>query len=166
MGLLAVSSYTIVLAVHLLAVLLAFGPTFAYPFMQGTAQRDQPRSIPYAVRVINRIDRTFVLPGTLIALAAGIYLVATGPWSFGAPWISAAFVIVIALLVMQLAIFLPTERRMIELAERDIAAAGSGEVTFGAEYESAAKRLAVFGGIASLLVVVAVVLMATKPGGA
>ena len=166
MPVLAVSSYDLVLAVHLLAVLLAFGPTFAYPFMQGLAQREDPRAVPYAMRVINRIDKTFVLPGMLIVLAAGIYLVARGPWSFGAPWVSAAFVIVIVLLALEVAIFLPTERRLIELSERDLAAAGGGEVVFGPDYEAAAKRFAVFGGMASLLVVVAVILMVLKPGGA
>ena len=63
-------------------------------------------------------------------------------------------------------VLLPGERRMLELAERDIASAGSGEVLFGAEYEAVARRLAVCGGIASLLVLVALFLMATKPGGA
>lgn len=162
----AASAYSLVLAVHLVAVLLAFGPIFAYPFMQGLAQREFPRSVPFVARVMNRIDRAFVLPGTVVVLAAGIYLVATGPWTFGAPWVSAAFVIVLVLLVLQLAIFLPTERRMIELAEREIAAAGAGEVTLGPQYEAAARRLSVFGGVASLLVLIAVVLMATKPGGA
>lgn len=166
MTILAVTTYDVALTLHLIAVVLAFGPTYAYPFMVGLAQRQEPRSIPYAARVMNRIDRTFVMPGTVVVLAAGIYLVATGPWTFGAPWVSAAFVIVAALLVLQLAVLMPAERRMIELAERDIAAAGSGEVSFGADYDAVARRLAVFGGIAGLLVLVAIVLMATKPGGA
>lgn len=163
---LAVTAYGLVLAVHLIAVVLAFGPTFAYPFMQGMAQREDPRSVPYAVRVINRLDKTFVLPGMIVVLAAGIYLVATGPWTFAAPWVSAAFVIVAVLLVLELAVFLPSEPRLIELAQRDIAAAGEGDVSFSADYEAVAKRFAIFGGIASLLVVIAIVLMATKPGGA
>ena len=166
MPILAFDLYGLVLAVHLIAVVLAFGPTFAYPFMQALAQRSDPRSIPFAGRVMNRIDKAFVLPGMVVVLAAGIYLVVAGPWTFSAPWISAAFLIVGVLLVLELAVFLPGERKMIELAERDIASAGSGDVAFGADFDAVARRLAVFGGIAGLLVLIAVFLMATKPGGA
>lgn len=157
--------YELVLAVHLIAVVLAFGPTFAYPFLQARAESAEPRSVPYFVRVINRIDRTFVVPGMVVVLAAGIYLVIEGPWTFAAPWISAAFLIVGILLLLELLVLMPAERKMIELGERDVAAAGDGEVELSQEYQSTSRRFAVVGGIASLLVLVAVFLMATKPGG-
>jgi hypothetical protein len=55
--------------------------------------------------------------------------------------------------------FSPTERRLIELAERDVAAATGGEVTVSAEHEALSKRLAIVGTSFSLLVLVTIFIM-------
>jgi uncharacterized membrane protein len=166
MPILAIHLYDVVLTVHVVAVVLAFGPTFAYPFMQGLAERSEPRSIPYYARVMRRIDRTFVVPGMLVILAAGLYLVIRGPWTFSAPWVSAGFLIIGILLVLELAVLWPGEAKLIALSERDIAAAGDGEIELSDEYRGVARRFAMAGGFASLLVVIAIALMVLKPGGA
>jgi len=158
----AVGLYEVVVAVHVLAVVLAFGPTFAYPFMQVAAEKREPASIPYFWRVQTRIDRVFVVPGAVVVLLAGLYLVATGPWTLAEPWVGSGLLIVGLLLVVVLAVLTPGERRAAELAERDLGA--GGESALSDEYWAVSRRVAMVGGFASLLVVVGVVVMVLKPG--
>jgi hypothetical protein len=60
--------------------------------------------------------------------------------------------------------FVPEDRRLQALAERDIAASGDGEIVLSAEYQRRGRREGMVGGLAGLLVVVAIYLMVTKPG--
>jgi len=57
-------------------------------------------------------------------------------------------------------VFTPLEKRLAQLAERDAQAGGARS----AEYEQQAKKLAMFGSLAGLLIIVAVFLMTVKPG--
>ena len=50
----AASAYEIVLAVHVMAIVVAFGLTFAYPIMFAVGARSDPRSLP----TLHRIDKT------------------------------------------------------------------------------------------------------------
>lgn len=158
----ALGLYEIVAAVHVLAAVLAFGPTFAYPIMQVAAEKSEPASIPYFWRVQTRIDRVFVVPGAVVVLLAGVYLVATGPWTLAEPWVGSGLLIVGVLLVLVLAVLGPAERRAAELAERDLGA--DGDASLSDEYWAISRRVAMVGGFASLLVVIAIVLMVLKPG--
>ncbi|MBA2764863.1 MAG: DUF2269 family protein [Thermoleophilaceae bacterium] len=155
--------YEALLVVHILAVIITFGVTFTYPVWEVAARRDGARSIPYYLRVNRMLDRRVTSPGVGVVLLAGIGLVLVGGFSFGDPWISAALLIVIVLGGLAGAFFIPNATKLIELAERDIAAAGSGEVTLSEEFERGAKLRARVGGFAGLLVVVALVLMVVKP---
>lgn len=148
--------------VHVLAVVIGLGATFAYPFMQVAVRRSGPAAAPALWRVQDRIDRVLVLPGLVVVLVAGILLVAQGRGSWSAPFVSAGFLIVGVLLALVLFVLNPGERRAAELAERDLGG-GGGELS--EEYWALSKRLAMTGGVASLLVVAAVVMMVLKPGG-
>ena len=53
----AASLYEIVLAVHIMAVVVGFGVTFAYPIMFSVAARHDPRSLPLMHRVEYTIER-------------------------------------------------------------------------------------------------------------
>ncbi len=96
-------------------------------------------------------------------LAAGIYLAAAGNFGFGDTFVSIGIVIIVVLLGLGHAFFMPTELRAAEAAERDIEAAGDGEIVLGAEYETLAKRLMVVGIASNLLVLVAIFVMVMKP---
>src|SRR6185436_8144818 len=69
-----ITAYGVGLFIHVLAVVLAFGPTFGYGFFVATAERDDPRSVPTVLRAIQKVDRYLVQPGLLVVLVAGIYL--------------------------------------------------------------------------------------------
>jgi uncharacterized membrane protein len=159
---LAVQTYDVVEFVHVAAVVLAFGPTFGYAFFQTIAERSHPRSVPYVMRVFTRIDRTLVTPGMLVVLAAGIYLTADR-WEFSDLFVVVGLVAIIALLAFAHGFFIRTEGALAELAERDIAASGSGEVTFSDEYWKLSKRVAIIGALAGLIVMVTIFFMVVKP---
>jgi uncharacterized membrane protein len=161
---LAVQFYDAVVAVHVLAVVAAFGVSFAYPVMVSSAVRAHPRSLPYLHEVQSRLGRFLIAPGVVVILIAGEYLAAEGPYSHDLTWVNAGQVIAVLLLIMGFAVFAPLERKLSTLAKRDVAAAGpSGEVVLGADYLSTLTKVKIAGITSSLLVVTAITLMVTKP---
>ena len=78
----AASLYEVVLAIHIMAVVVTFGVTFAYPIMFAVAARHDPRSLPLLHRIEYTIERMLVNPGLLLVLLAGVYLASKGhDWS-------------------------------------------------------------------------------------
>jgi uncharacterized membrane protein len=163
MTLASIEFYDVVLFLHAAAVLLAFGPTFGYAFFQGFAERFFPRSIPNVMRTFGTVDRFLVIPGMLVILAAGVYLVLEGPWDWEDTFVSVGLMGIIVLLVLQFAVLGRIERTLAELAERDIAASGSGNVELSDEYWAASKRSAIWGSLAGVLVLVILFFMVVKP---
>jgi uncharacterized membrane protein len=159
-----ITFYLVVKFVHIAAVVFAFGPTFGYAFFQTVAERTNPRSLPSVVRAMQKVDRFLVTPGMVLILAAGIYLVAKSPaFDLGTLFVSVGMVAILVLFGMQHALFARWERRLIDLAERDIAAAGQGEVALSDDYWAVSKQTAIGGSLAGLIVLVTIFFMAVKP---
>jgi hypothetical protein len=154
--------YDVVLFVHVAAVVVAFGATFAYPFFQAVVERIAPRGVPAMFRAMHTASRYLVTPGLLVVLAAGIYLT-IDRWEFGELFVTVGLTIILVLLVLGVAFFDRQEARLIELSERDVAAAGPGDVTLSDEYRQVSKRFARVGALASLLVLLALFFMTVKP---
>jgi uncharacterized membrane protein len=159
----SIEFYDVVLFLHAAAVLLAFGPTFGYAFFQGFAERFFPRSIPNVMRTFGTVDRFLVIPGMLVILATGVYLVLEGPWDWEDTFVNVGLTGIIVLLVLQFAVLGRIERRLAELAERDIAASGSGDVELSDEYWAASKRSAIWGSLAGVVILVILFFMVVKP---
>lgn len=160
----AILFYDVVLWVHVTAIVLAFGVTFSYPITVPFLAGRHPRAMPAVHAAQDRVGRFLITPAATLALVAGIYL-ATDRDLWDRPWVTIPFLILVALLGLGGAFFAPHERRAAALAERDVAAAGDGEVVWSDEYLTVSKRIALVGTLASLLVLVALFLMITKPGG-
>jgi Predicted integral membrane protein (DUF2269) len=162
-GLLAASLYEVVLAVHIMAVVVAFGVTFAYPIMFAVAARHDPRGLPLLHRIEYTIERFLINPGLLLVLLAGVYLASKGHfWSdFFVQWGLAAVIVIGALVG---AVMIPTAKRAEQLATRDLAAAADGEVALSEEYRALVRRLSAVGSLLSLLVLVTILLMALHVG--
>jgi hypothetical protein len=58
----------------------------------------------------------------------------------------------------------PREKRLIEVAEQDVAAAGEGPVTFGTEHDALVRVIGGVGALMDLLVVITIYFMATHTG--
>jgi len=158
----AVSFYDIVLAVHIMAVVVAFGATFAYPIIFAVGARTDPRSLPILHKISYTVERLLVNPGLLLVLIAGVYLASKGHhWSeFFVQWGLAVVVVIGAVVGV---VLIPASKRAQELAERDIAASGEGAIEMSAEYQAVVRRLSSVGTLLSVLVLVTILFMAIKP---
>jgi hypothetical protein len=154
--------YDYVLALHIAAVVVAFGVTFAYPIVFTVGARLDARHMGWFHRLQEQIGKRLIQPGLAVVLVAGIYLASDAHvWSqFYVGWGMAAAIVLGALGGM---FFAPRERRLAELADQDIAAAGEGPVTFSTEYQRINGQVARVGGLVSLLVLVTIVIMTVKP---
>ncbi len=161
---LAIRFYDVVLAVHVLAVVIAFGVTFAYPVLMSYVRAKQPHAMAAFHTAQDEIGKKVITPGMVVVLIAGIYL-ASDADLWDRSWVSGPMLILIVLFGLGGAFFSPQERKLADLAQRDIAAAAGAKVEFSAEYEALYSRVRTVGLVAAGLVVLAVFLMVAKPGG-
>jgi Predicted integral membrane protein (DUF2269) len=154
------ADYKIALFLHILAVVLAFGPTFGYGIFFSVAPQ-HPRAVPAILSGIQRCDRYLVNPGMIVLLLAGIYLLIAGDdaWSSGDAFVTLGFLAIIVLFGLQHAFFRPQTAKALELAERDLKA---GE-EFSPEFEEISQRLSQVGMFAGIIVVVTIFFMTYKP---
>ena len=162
---LAVTAYELSLFVHITAALVGFGATFAESVTFPVAMKLDRRHLPYVHRLQLTINERFVNPALLVVLATGIYQTANGLyWGLGDFWISASMLIVIVIGGLNGAYFIPEDRRLGAMVQREIDAAGGGEVRLSEEYERRVRREGIAGAVTGVLVIVAIFLMVTKPG--
>jgi uncharacterized membrane protein len=151
--------YKIALFLHILAVVLAFGPTFGYGIFIAAAEGSAPRSVPTVLRGVQMVDRYLVQPGLIVLLLAGIYLLADGPWEMSDAFIGIGFLAIIVLFGLSHGFFRPQTAKAVELVERDLKVGD----TLSDEYGAVSKRLGNVGKLAGLIVVVTIFFMAYKP---
>jgi uncharacterized membrane protein len=160
----AIYFYDVILALHIAAIVVAFGVTFAYPIIGIYVTRSEPRFLPVLHTVQERVGRQLIAPAGGIALLAGFYLAGDRDY-MGKIWVIVPLVILIGLLALGGAFFGPSEKRAAELSRRDVDAAGAGAVTLSPEYTALAGRIARVGLTANVLILVAIFFMSAKPGG-
>jgi uncharacterized membrane protein len=154
------ADYKIALFLHVLAVVLAFGPTFGYALFFSVAPT-YPRATPAILTGVQKCDKYQVNPGMVELLAAGIYLLVASDsaWETSDAFVSAGFLAIIVLFALQHAFFQPQVRRAKEMAERDLKAGD----TLSDEFEAVGQRIGQVGGLAGIIVVVAIFFMTYKP---
>lgn len=161
----AITGYNVSISIHVAAVVVGFGATYAEAIAFPVAQKLDPRHLPYVHQLGLAINRYMATPALVVIIITGFYQVSEGNWSMGDAWISATLAIAIVLGGLTGAYFVPTDRKLKELAERDIAAAGpGGQVTLSDEYQAKARTIGMVGALAGLLILVAIFLMVTKVG--
>lgn len=153
-----ITGYSVGLFIHILAVVLALGPTFGYGFIFSVAPQ-YPKATPALLAGVQRIDRYLVNPGMIVLLIAGIYLMSKGNWDASESFISLGIAAIIVLFGLQHGFFQPQARKAKALAERDLQAGD----TLSPEFDAISKRLGQVGSLAGLIVVVAVFFMVVKP---
>jgi len=161
-----VDGYNVSLFIHITAVMVGFGSTFALAVTTPLALKLDPRHLPYVHNLELTLNRFFASPALLFVIATGLIQASDDkyPWDFGQFWLSATFAIVIIIGGIMGMVFMPGSKKGLALSQRDIAASGTGEVQLSEEYTKATRLGAIFGPITGLLLVAAVFLMVTKPG--
>ena len=154
------SGYKIALFFHVLAVVVALGPTFGYGVFFSVLPKF-PGSAPALIEGMRRIDRYMVNPGLIILLVAGIFLMADSSsiWDGGNFFIVWGFIAVIALFGVQHGFFGPRMAQLQEFADRDLQAGD----TFSDEFNTSSKLIAQVGAATGILIVLTVFFMVYKP---
>jgi uncharacterized membrane protein len=160
--LVAITGYEIGLFLHVTAAVVAFGPTFGYAFFQALTERHYPRGVPTMWRATEATSTYLVGPAALVVLLAGLYLTIDA-WEFSDPFVGVGILAILVLMGLAGGFFTPQGRKAMELAERDIAASGTGEVQFSDEYWAVSKRIAQVGTFAGIIIVLTIFFMTVKP---
>jgi hypothetical protein len=160
---LAVTTYGVVLALHIMAVLLAYGLPLAYPLMLPWLRRRHPRAMPGVHEVQHRLNIVLTGPGTVLVLAFGLYL-ASRRHAFDELWVQVPLGIIVLIGVIGAWVVRASER-MAALSAADVAAApAQGAVAWSAAYESLYARYVRVELFLGAIVLIAVFFMAAKPG--
>ena len=156
------AAYDWVLALHIIAVVIAFGWTFTLPLVYVVAGKVDPRSLPVLHRIEYMTSRMIANPALVVIIAAGIFLASDGHhWKeFFVQWGLGVAIVIGGLLG---AVLIPTAKRAEEAARLDLEGYGGGAFEPGADYAAAIRRLNIVGSAASLLVLVTIAIMAVKP---
>jgi len=155
-----VQFYDVVLFFHILAVVIGFGPTFAYAAYLTMATREGGQAIPVIGRTIVMWDRTANTIAMIVILLSGIYLASDGPYGMGSFFISWGFVAIILLLGLTHAYFIPRTKESVELAERDLA---NPDGRLSDEFNGLSSQIAKVGTAAGIVIILTVYVMTAKP---
>jgi hypothetical protein len=154
----------ILLIVHVFSAILAFGPTFAFPFI-AMAARNEPMHANFAIRTIAKVSHVIVLPVAVSMLVSGLLMV----WQlhinlFATPWLLTALAVYLVAMGLATGVMLPTEKKLIAMTDF----LRTGQPPEGgpplAQITAAGKRMQITGMVLSLLILTMVVLMIWKPG--
>ena len=161
---LAVTSYLVVQAAHIMAVVAAYGLPMAYPMLLPYLRRNHPRSMPGVHDVQHRLNIRLTGPGTVLILAAGVYM-ASKHHLWGETWVAVPVAIIAVIAVVGGAVIVPASRHMATLSRADVdaAPAGSEAISWSAEYDRVYGRYMAAEVFLAVLVLVAIFFMAAKP---
>jgi hypothetical protein len=162
---LAVTSYLVVQAAHIMAVVAAYGLPMAYPMLLPYLRRKHPRSMPGVHDVQYRLNIRLTGPGTVLILAAGIYM-ASKHHLWGETWVAVPVAIIAVIALVGGAVIVPATRRMATLSRQDVEAAvggGGATIPWSTEYNRVYGRYMAAEVFLGMLVLVAVFFMTAKP---
>jgi uncharacterized membrane protein len=141
-------AYNVVLALHIIAVVVAFAPAVAHPLTIARVKRRGADGVPGAADVMVQNARAVYFPALVAIAPLGIVMVllSDDAWQFDQAWIIASLLVWVAICGVVSAMIMPAERAL---------AAGDA---------AAEKRVALGGQAATILFVVMLWLMIWKPG--
>jgi hypothetical protein len=162
---LAVWSWTAFwLALHILFVIVAFGPIFTFPPIAAMARKDPAHAVAYA-KVIHFVERRMTVPlavGVPILGTALIYTLHFDLWK--SEWLVISIVLYIAAFSFALFVQIPNSGRMVDL----LSAMPPGPPPPGAtpppEVQALGKKLQFGGMYLSASILVILLLMVWRPG--
>lgn len=161
------SWFTFYLIVHILGVIIAFGPDFAFPFMAALVEK-HPQAALYASEAMDLITRRLTLPLAVVIPLAGTGLIYTAHVDlWHSEWLLISIVLYIAAFFFALLVQLRNGARMVHLL-RSMPPGPPPEGATGPPPEIAAlaKKLQLGGMYLGLSIVVIAILMIWQPGGA
>ncbi len=157
----AVFFWQIVLAVHVVFVVAAFGLLLSYPLITIAAERIDRRSLPVILRVRMLLGRSLVNPGLLLVVISGVYLASQQhQWGDFYVWWGIAAALVIG--GLEGALVIRQSATLAELAERDVSLFGSADGSWSSDYVTARARADQVNALLAVIVVVTTFLMVVQ----
>lgn len=155
-------SYKLLLTLHVVAVVVGIGATFAFPFIQGFGERKGVAATRFAMELSERIEKYLVIPLAVLLFVFGLGLIfddKTGYSSDMPVWLTVA--ITLFLLSFATAVFV--QSRFHKQALAALAGVADGP-DLPAAYVPVGKKIQMVGGTLALATIVITVLMVWKPG--
>jgi uncharacterized membrane protein len=145
---------------HVFGAIIFLGNAIVSAMWMANARRTgNPEVLYFASRTVARADRIFTLPGMALILVPGVLTV--GPFGGfpGAAWAELGMGLFIITGVIWGVFLIRLQRSMVELSRQAVVQ----KVALEERYYDVLKRWMIFGGIATLLPVIALFLMVLKP---
>lgn len=160
----AVAFYDVITWVHIVAVVIGFGPTFAYALFAGVAAKQGLRASLAVEQGILKWNMNGTTYGLVVIFLTGVYMAADGPWEFSDFFVSWGFVAVLALFGVVHGYFLPRERRLIAgLEEEADAAGGDTKVRRSARLVTLDREIGRMGIVSGVFIILTIYVMTAKP---
>ena len=159
----ALTAYEVFKALHIMAVVAAFGLPLSYPMLLPYVHRTNPRAMPALHDAQHRMIQRLVAPGTVLVLAFGAYLATKGHY-WSKAWVDVPLAILVVIGGVGGGYLAPRSEGAAAVARADVAAApADGAVAWSAEYERLYRGLMTAETALGILVLVAIFFMAAKP---
>ena len=156
----AITWVQVVLALHIIFVVIAFGVIFAYPLFLTVGARLEPSVMPWFFRMQQVVSRRLISPGLLLVIFGVILASKYHVWSdFYVQWGIGAAIVIGAI---EGSWQIPRSGRLAEVAERDLA--GGGVAARSPEYATLLRQVQLGGTINALLVVLTAFFMTVHLG--
>jgi uncharacterized membrane protein len=156
---------TLFLFLHIGGVIVAFGPTIAFPFI-GAKAAQEPMHGNFALRVNELIGERVVEPGAAFVFLMGVGLIVTRGYNpLNELWLLVSIIIFLAIFSYSLLVQVPRVRRMVELTSGPPPASAEGGAPAGPppEFQELAAKAARFGMLSLAGVFLLAFLMIFKP---
>ncbi len=154
------NGYLVMKSLHVLAVVIFLGNIIIGIFWKLYADRSRdPRIIAHTMAGIIRADRWFTMPGAILLVVFGFGAAGIGRVSLGSPWITWSIVLIVVSALAFMVRLAPLQRRILAVAR---AAVDGGEFD-AATYARLSASWALWGSVATIAPLIALVLMVFKP---
>jgi uncharacterized membrane protein len=156
-----VELFTILLFLHVLGAIVAFGPGFA-AMIVGPMAAKEPQYANFYARTQVAAGRKLVSPVSITLAITGIGMILVRGWgslTADRHWLEAGILLYVIAVVVAMGVQAPAGRKLVELTSQP-PAPGAGP---SPELRKTAGRLRMGGLVLSLLVVVITFLMVAKP---
>ncbi len=161
----AAAFWQVILAVHIVAVIVAFGVLFIYPLLGAIGVRLDPQVMPWWHRLQSAIHLRVQSPALVVVVLAGIYLASDlGDWGdFFVGWGLAASIVIGGIGGGYIS---PREKRLASLAETELATAPSshGAFPWSEEYRTASREASLARLVQLAIAVVTILFMSLQLG--
>jgi hypothetical protein len=155
-----------VLAIHILAVIVAFGVLFVYPLLAVIGVRLEPRSMPWFHRLQWAVHTRLQAPGLGVVVLAGIYL-ASDLHDWGDFFVAWGIAVSVVIGGVGGAYISPREKRLAALAEAEVAtlaSSGADRPPWSDEYRTTRREADRARMLQLVLTIVTVFFMALQLG--